>query len=125
MSDLEEWVRSLYGFYEVDVDAHPDCPTGVLIPNDAGWAARPPSFSGPVCSNAAFSEFVNSTTFAAGSVVAGKVEVRGRAAADALAPGTRFGPSRSLRLCRVCGSLRMDLGNARARRDPGTELLSG
>ena len=43
MRDLKSWVRSTYGFTDVDVDDYPDYPTGILVPDDDGWAARPPS----------------------------------------------------------------------------------
>ncbi len=46
MRSLKQEIANLYGF-AVDVDEFPDMPGGLLIPDDDGWAARPPSLCRP------------------------------------------------------------------------------
>jgi hypothetical protein len=43
MYGLKRWVANGYGF-DIIVNEFPDYPTGVLVPDEAGWAARPASF---------------------------------------------------------------------------------
>jgi len=46
MRALKIEIRDLYGF-QIDVDAFPDVPEGVLVPDEQGWAAQPASLCRP------------------------------------------------------------------------------
>jgi hypothetical protein len=47
MATLKAEVAALYEWTTLDLSRFPDFPDGLLIPDDAGWAARPASFCSP------------------------------------------------------------------------------